>query len=99
MRPVNVSFLLSIAVAIFLFTPVNTEAYDRYNGGCQNCHGGFKSSTSPKGSVFPDDDKHEMHRNSANMNTECDLCHTNGDNRDPFTGSSNGTASITESRS
>ena len=27
------------------------------------------------------------------MDTACDLCHTNGDNRDPYIGSSNGTSS------
>jgi hypothetical protein len=32
-----------------------------------------------------------MHRAAANMATECDLCHTQGDQRNPFTGSSNGT--------
>ncbi len=67
------------------------SAYERYNDGCHSCHGAFTGSVSPKDSVFPNDSKHEMHRSSGNMDTTCDLCHTNGDNRNPFIGSSNGT--------
>jgi len=78
---------IHIAVVTFLlFFAVNSEAYDRYNYGCDNCHGGFTGSTSPKGSVFPNGDKHRMHRDGASMDTECDLCHTSGDGRDPFIG-------------
>jgi len=66
-------------------------AYQRYNDGCVECHGAFTDATSPKGSVFPVDSKHEMHRGASYMNTECNLCHTSGDQRDPFIGSSNGT--------
>ena len=65
--------------------------YDRYNDGCMDCHGHFKDDTTTKESVFPEDDKHEMHRGDDYMATACDLCHTNGDGRDPFIGSSNGT--------
>ncbi len=32
-----------------------------------------------------------MHRNGSYMNSDCDLCHTTGDNRNPFIGSSDGT--------
>jgi hypothetical protein len=32
-----------------------------------------------------------MHRNSANMGTNCDLCHKDGDDDNPFIGASNGT--------
>jgi len=69
-------------------------AYDRYQEGCNttNCHGDFTDSTSPKGSVFPGGDKHRMHRASSAMNAECDLCHTAGDNRNPYLGSSDGTS-------
>ena len=80
-----------VAVLLLTFAP-DIGAYDRYDDGCDTCHGGFKSSTSPKGSIFPSGDKHEMHKASSSMNTECDLCHTDGDGRDPFIGSSNGTA-------
>lgn len=64
--------------------------YDRYNSGCQNCHGAFTDATSTKGSIFPLNDKHEMHRHNSYMKTSCALCHTTGDNRDPFIGSSDG---------
>ncbi len=84
-----------ISLAILLLAAAlspGPQAYERYNDGCMNCHGAFTDSVSTKGSVFPGDDKHTMHRASNNMNTECDLCHTSGDNRNPFIGSSDGTA-------
>lgn len=67
-------------------------AYQRYNDGYQNCHGQVKSGTSPKGTGFPGSDKHKMHRDAAYMATACELCHTSGDDRNPFIGSSNRTA-------
>ena len=81
-----------LAAAALLATYQPTWAHDRYNDGCQNCHGSFTGGTSPRGTIFPLNDKHEMHRNSAYMATACNLCHTTGDNRDPFLGRSNGTA-------
>jgi hypothetical protein len=71
-----------------------SQAYLRYNSGCQNCHGAFFDSTSPQGTVFPSDDKHEMHRNSNNMYTRCNLCHSSGDNDNPYIGSSNGIGGV-----
>jgi PKD repeat protein len=67
------------------------SAYERYNDGCNTCHGAFTDDTSPKGSVFSSDSKHEMHRGNGSMNTQCNLCHTNGDNHNPYIGSSDGT--------
>jgi hypothetical protein len=64
----------------------------RYNDGCQTCHRAFDGPTSPKGTIFPSDSKHEMHRGAQNMKTDCDLCHTTGDDRNPYIASSNGTA-------
>lgn len=60
---------------------------------CSECHGKFTEGISSKGTVFPSNDKHEMHRASGNMATACNLCHTSGDGRNPFIGSSTGTAS------
>jgi hypothetical protein len=73
----------------------DSHAYQRYNDGCQNCHGAFTDSSSPKGTVFGGGSKHEMHRSSSFMNTDCNLCHTTGDNRNPYTGSSDGVTGIT----
>jgi hypothetical protein len=78
-------------VALVAWLPM-VQAYDRYNDGCNACHGAFTDATSPKGAVFPGDNKHGMHRDSTAMNTECNLCHTQGDQRNPFIGSSDGTA-------
>jgi cysteine-rich repeat protein len=80
-----------VAVAALVIALPETGAYERYNDGCQACHGAFTDETSPKGSVFPRGDKHYMHRNSQAMNTDCDLCHSPNDNDDPFIGSSAGT--------
>ena len=71
-----------------------SQAYERYNSGCQTCHGAFTDSTSPQGTVFPSGDKHRMHRNSANMGTACDLCHRSDDNDNPFIKSSNGIGTV-----
>ncbi|NIO15724.1 MAG: hypothetical protein GTN70_01765, partial [Deltaproteobacteria bacterium] len=92
MKRFSVVFLCITALAVFAAWAPDSEAYNRYNDGCQNCHGAFTDGTSTKGSVFPSDDKHQMHRSSGDMNTECNLCHTSGDNRNPFIGSSDGTA-------
>ena len=89
-------FLLAFAVLAGggLFA-TDSHAYQRYNDGCQNCHGAFTSGSSPKGTVFGGGSKHEMHRSSSFMNTDCNLCHTSGDNRNPYTGSSDGLTGIT----
>ncbi|HWH70108.1 MAG TPA: hypothetical protein VNT26_12035, partial [Candidatus Sulfotelmatobacter sp.] len=82
-----------------LLGPNSSLAYPRYRdpatgaGNCSTCHGAFTDSTSPKGTVFPSASKHEMHRAGTSMATACNLCHSSGDNRNPFTGSSAGTAS------
>lgn len=87
----NVLIIAGTILLLSLWMP-GPQGYERYNDGCQSCHGAFTDATSTKGSVFPGDDKHTMHRASNQMNTACDLCHTSGDNRDPFIGSSDGTA-------
>ncbi len=75
-----------------ILQPDTTQAYPRYRDGCHTCHGRFSDGTSPKGTVFPGDDKHRMHRSATYMNSDCDLCHTSTDDRNPWTGSSDGTA-------
>ena len=73
-------------------------AFERYynpvtlDRNCSECHGSFTDSTSPQHTVFPSNDKHEMHRASSNMGTACNLCHRSDDDRNPFIGSSTGTA-------
>lgn len=93
MKRISVVILCIIVLAALVAWTPDSEAYNRYNDGCQNCHGAFTDGESPLGTTFPGDDKHQMHRSSGNMNTECDLCHTSGDGRNPYIGSSDGTAS------
>jgi len=97
----NLVVLLSLAafVALLMWSP-DTLAYDRYynssgTGNCSTCHGSFTGATSPMGSEFPSDNKHRMHNGSSSMNAECDLCHTSGDGRNPWIGSSDGTTNNT----
>lgn len=88
-------FALRLGITVSLTMAISlpqASAYERYNDGCQDCHGGFLSGVSPKGTVFPGNDKHGMHRNPGNMASQCNLCHTDGDGRNPFIGSSEGTA-------
>lgn len=74
-----------------LLINVSASAYEKYTEGCQNCHGDFTGATSPKGSTFPDGDKHKMHNGAQSMSADCNLCHTSiGD--DPLIGSSKGTS-------
>ena len=77
--------LMSVAI----FVP-NIDAYDRYDS-CQSCHGSFTGNTSPKGTEFPSNNKHLMHRSNQYMAISCDLCHSSGDGDNPFIGSSDGT--------
>ncbi|MHC4083346.1 MAG: GC-type dockerin domain-anchored protein [Planctomycetota bacterium] len=80
----------AVAVVLIGINVRSSLAYPRYTEGCQVCHGDFTDGTSPKGTVFPSNSKHEMHRGNQNMNTECDLCHIQqGDN--PFMALSAGT--------
>jgi hypothetical protein len=95
----SVQTVLGIAASLVLAAGVCNRgfAYERYkdpntgSGNCSTCHGDFTDGTSPQGTVFPSGDKHFMHRNNTSMGTTCDLCHTDGDNDNPFIGSSNGT--------
>jgi hypothetical protein len=81
----------ALAVVLIGVTARSSPGFPRYTDGCQNCHGIFDGPVSPKGSIFPFDSKHEMHRANTVMNTECTLCHfTPGDS--PFTYQSAGTA-------
>ncbi len=82
--------------ALAVILPSDGAAYPRYrqtasSGYCVTCHGRFFDATSPKGTLFPLDSKHEMHRNANHMDTTCALCHTTGDERNPFIASSDGT--------
>ncbi|MHC5113770.1 MAG: hypothetical protein ACYTGP_05020 [Planctomycetota bacterium] len=60
-----------------------TSAYPRWTDGCNTCHGDFLDGMSPQGSLFPGGSKHDMHRSSSAMDTDCTSCHVSvGDN--PF---------------
>ncbi|UCD75518.1 MAG: hypothetical protein JSV91_01100 [Phycisphaerales bacterium] len=73
------SVLVGVGLAVLLLslTATTTVAFERYDEGCDNgdCHGGFWTGVSPKGTVFPSDNKHEMHKGPNDMNSDCNLCH------------------------
>lgn len=82
-----------LAAGIASASSSSTGVFPRYTEGCNidECHGDFDGPISPKGSIFPADSKHEMHRAANAMATDCLLCHfTPGDQ--PFTYQSAGTA-------
>jgi hypothetical protein len=86
-------------VVLVLAAASSSLAYERYKNdaedagsNCSLCHGDFTDGTSTKGSVFPGGDKHSMHNSGSAMDAACGLCHTQGDSRNPFLGSSDGTA-------
>lgn len=83
---------LVVLCVISLICWPDAAAYERYNDGCESCHGAFTDDTSTKGSVFPGGDKHDMHSSSQEMGAACDLCHKKQDGNDPYIGSSAGTA-------
>jgi hypothetical protein len=91
-------FLLAASALLATFAPNPALAYQYYSdpntgsGNCSSCHGGFDGPASTKGTVFPSDSNHEMHRDSANMATACELCHSEPDRFPVEIGSSTGTA-------
>src|SRR5512146_2865623 len=89
--------VLGIAVSLLLVVSGGStgQAYSTYSDGCVDCHGDFRGPTSPKGTVFPSGQNHEMHRASTSMGTACNLCHY-GTSRTPvYTWQSTGTANNT----
>ncbi len=83
-----------LAVTTLALAAVGTttsQAYEDYSG-CATCHGDFRGATSTKGTVFPGNNNHDMHRNAANMATACNLCHSGSSRVPTFIGSSTGTA-------
>ncbi len=92
LRITTLRTFLAVVVLLLVFMACNSSfAYERYDG-CVDCHGDFTDSTTTKGSIFPSNDKHRMHRHSNSMDTQCNLCHTSNDNNNPYIGSSDGTS-------
>ena len=83
--------LAALAIAVAGVSSPSAFGYADYSG-CKSCHGDFRGSTSPKGTVFPSSQNHEMHRASTSMATACNLCHSGSSRLPVYTGSSNGTA-------
>ena len=70
---------------VFVFA-ANARAYQRYNDGCDTCHGSYTANpyASPGGGTWPRS-LHDVHRSaSPYMATSCDLCHSSSDGRNPY---------------
>jgi hypothetical protein len=86
------ALFLTVGLALTVISSNTSQAYDTYSEGCVTCHGDFRGATSTKGTVFPGGKNHDMHRNSANMGTACDLCHIGSSRLPVYTWKSTGTA-------
>lgn len=89
--PITRTALLAITSLLLAVLGNNSsQAYEDY-GGCASCHGDFRGPTSTKGTVFPGNNNHDMHRNAASMATQCNLCHSGSTRVPTFIGTSTGT--------
>jgi len=72
-------FGLLIAIAVLMTWTSESWAYDEYAAGCDDCHGGFRSSpyTSLSDGSSWGDDLHDVHRNTM-LGGDCDACHAGG---------------------
>jgi hypothetical protein len=95
-RGMRLAWMVGASLLALVVARNTSQAYDTYSGGsdggCIDCHGDFRGSTSPKGTIFPSGQNHEMHRASTSMATACALCHSSPSRTPVFTGSSDGTA-------
>ncbi|MGC3957108.1 MAG: hypothetical protein QM813_03820 [Verrucomicrobiota bacterium] len=82
---------LAAILVLILFNLQTCPAYTHYDG-CLTCHGDFRGPTSTKGTVFPSNNNHEMHRASTSMGTACNLCHIGSSRTPVIIGASTGTA-------
>jgi len=85
-RSIRDCVVLAVGFIAFMAMRSDSLAYDTYSTNklsnsstnhCRACHGDFRAAISTKvpPTVFPGGNIHEMHRNSAYMGTDCDLCH------------------------
>jgi hypothetical protein len=83
---------VALTLVLMLSGSGQALAYETYSAGCNDCHGTFQSGTSPKGTIFPSNNKHTMHRSSSYMATACNLCHVSSGYTPVYMASSAGTA-------
>jgi hypothetical protein len=85
------SWLVGVAL---LALCTGAVAYERYDNGCDTCHGSFLNSTSAKPGNVWSGSKHDVHRNSMlSGSSTCKACHVNtGDN--PLLYRSGGTTAL-----
>ncbi len=88
----DTQWLLSLGFGLVLFGLDGSRglAYEDY-ADCKGCHGNFRGPTSTKGTIFPNNNNHDMHRNSGYMATACNLCHIGSSRLPVLIGSSTGT--------
>ena len=72
-------FGLLITIAVLMTWTSESWAYDEYAAGCDDCHGGFRSSpyTSLSDGSNWGNDLHDVHRHTM-LGGDCDACHAGG---------------------
>lgn len=89
---------------LLLVASSGAQAFERYNDGCNGCHGEFTSTDTTKtGNTWPDD-KHDVHRKvmldefgTASNPPSCVFCHIisgGEENSNPLLGESDGDATF-----
>jgi hypothetical protein len=82
-----------VLVAFAAVVSNDLVSYERYNDGCQSCHGAFTDDSSTKPNNTWPDSKHNVHRRDM-LDSVCDACHLDGDDRNPYLKQSNGTVDL-----
>jgi hypothetical protein len=92
----RLTLIIGASLLALAATCNTSQAYNAYGDGCSatGCHGDFRGQTSPKSTVFPQGENHDMHRDSASMATDCELCHTSPDRTPVYIGSSDGVGTV-----
>jgi len=96
-KPVLATLSLVTALVVMVGWSNAAHAYEVWSDGCDNCHGDFRNNPYSPASGGADwaDSLHNVHRDSAFMNSDCELCHTTGGRTPVYLGSSDGTVANT----
>lgn len=79
--------LFSFLACVLLALPA--QAFDRWQSGCNSCHDFLGTASQKPGNVWPNS-IHETHQSM--VSGECNVCHSNGDQKNPYLRTSDGTA-------
>ena len=78
MKKGSLFFVCIVLMICFSAWIPDTNAYERYNDGCQTCHGPFVDNPI----ILTIGDKHVIHEQM--VSGQCDVCHSSGDGNNPY---------------